>query len=716
MIKSKQILSIILLTYFIHLFNTSEAHFGSKGPFGGHVSCIITTDTMAYIGTENGGVYESTNSMIQVWRARPVGLKSGKITALAHTGSYLFSATADSGVFRFTGYVGSDRYWEKVNNGITQLQMKSLLALDSITVLAGTDGGGLFKTINNGVSWNAVSSTPLNGAVITDMAKSTDRIFLSTLTGGIFISDNGGDNWMDFNDANTLGIGGSNRLSYNSSTDELMILNDSGLFICSSASLAGSAVFIPAGNGLSSFNGINDLSNDGSTWYLATEDGVYSTVTGILNWSLQNTGMPAQSIRAIGSVQNMVIAGSRENGIFKTPAASVNWSPVNTNFNNLRTHSMITKDTTLVVAATEKGVFVSTDLASSYTASNNGLTDSLFVNDICFFGNTLVAVTIYQGVFISQDTGKSWTQFNPNLTQMDVRKVYSSSNYVYIIDGPGDIFQSDLVNGWNMIMTGLPFAVQPTSIAFYNNNIVLGTEGDGVFVRAESGGNWSQIITGLTDLNVMAVTASTTHIFAGTRNSGVFVSDISSLTWTAAAAISIPHTSMLELETNKIQAMAFYRGYVYASYRGGLVATSDNGSSWIEAGNQFNLPTYTNVRKISHVTTRVFVTTDNNSLYSNSLSELPPLGISELNREMNNDNLLVSPNPAKGSFKTWLSDKNVKIELLRVLDFQGKLILELRGGQNALEVNDLDELSSGLYYVQAFTGKEILVQKLMINQ
>ena len=133
------------------------AHFGSKGPYGGGTvtSYVIQKDTI-YVGTANGGVYAATwtkgavvvnDSILSNWSAKPVGLKSGKIVSLAHTGKYAIAATADSGIFRFSGYVGSDRYWVKINNGLTDLNITSVIALDANTLIAGTSTGGILACI-----------------------------------------------------------------------------------------------------------------------------------------------------------------------------------------------------------------------------------------------------------------------------------------------------------------------------------------------------------------------------------------------------------------------------------------------------------------------------------------------------------------------------------------------------------------------------------------
>ncbi len=145
--------SINILAVLTLLFFSSQpllAHFGSRGPFGGSVSVAISHDSTVYIGTFNGGVYESTNSRLTAWRALPVGLRSGKITALTHSGTNLFAGTLDDGVYIYSGVVGTDKHWVRISNGLTNLKVTSLVALDANTLIAGTESGGVYKTTDKG--------------------------------------------------------------------------------------------------------------------------------------------------------------------------------------------------------------------------------------------------------------------------------------------------------------------------------------------------------------------------------------------------------------------------------------------------------------------------------------------------------------------------------------------------------------------------------------
>ena len=253
------------------------------------------------------------------------------------------------------------------------------------------------------------------------------------------------------------------------------------------------------------------------------------------------------------------------------------------------------------------------------------MTDSLNVTDLTLFGTKLLATT-KTGVFVSLDSAKNWSDISGAIGSVHVLKVYSSATYAYVITADSKVYQSDLVNAWTLIQIGLPLNVATSSLAFYDGKILLGAKGDGVYTASETFNGWSALNTGLSNKNVTSVTtlvrAAGTKLFAGTDGAGVFVADAKTGTWTATAALSISHTTMIGLDGTKIEAMATYGGYVFASYQGGLLATKDFGQTWVAGGNQFNLPSYTHVRKISCVTTRVYVVTDNNGLYSNGLSEL----------------------------------------------------------------------------------------------
>lgn len=514
---------------------------------------------------------------------------------------------------------------------------------------------------------------------------------LTTLNGGVFASNDKGNNWTNFNDANTLNIRETITLNYNATTNELAVVNKNGIFILANASTTTTLAYVLSQTGLATGTAIRSISNNGTNWYLATDKGLFSSTTGAMSWTNANSGLKTTDIMVVVPFRTSLVVGTNKEGVFKSPSNAIAWADNNVSFNNIVTYSMETSGVAVVVAATEKGVFVSTDLAATYVRSNKGLTDSLNVTYLKFLGSTLYASTKNGGVFASSDTGKTWVAVNSGLTSLNIVEIFASATNVYVLDANNNLFQA-VGLAWTPIQTGLPNNAVPTSMTFYGSKMLVGTLGQGVFSRDILSGTWTAANTGLTNLKVTSVTTNGPKIFAGTEGSGVFVSDITTVNWKQAAPVSIEHTVLMGLDGTKIQDLAFYGGYVFASYKGGLLATSDNGMTWIAGGNQFNLPSYTNVNKIGFVTTRVFVTTENNALYSNSLSELPIIisGVNDVNAALNAD-IKISPNPNNGSFSIDLTNLKATANSVSVYDNVGKLI-------ERLTVNASDIMTVSTHY------------------
>jgi hypothetical protein len=612
-----------ILALFLLISNISFGHFGARGLLGGSIKVGIEYNGIVYLGTEDAGVFESTNNQLVAWRARPVGLKSGKITALTHSGKELYAATADSGVFIFNGFDGNDRFWNKINNGLASLNISSLLALDSTTILAGTKGSGLFLTTDKGQNWAVVNSNLLNDKKISALTKGGDRLFALVEDGGVFASDDNGANWFDLNDQNTLNILKSKYFTYNAITNELLVSNASGLWVLQSASTTTNPTYTAALTGLPINIHIHNLANNGVNWYVSSHSGVFSTNANVVNWTEQNTGLTTINVGTVVVSGNVIIAGTGKKGVFKSNVDPINWVLTNTGLANINVNSVTCKGDDIVVAATEYGVTVSTNTGNTPVIRNNGLTDSLNVNDVEFAGNKLFATTKLNGVFVSDDLGLNWVAQNTGLSNLNIKRLIYGNDRVYVIDSNGKLFQSNLDNlSWSVSESGLPSNANVTSVAFYNNNLILGTLGNGVYIKHRDSLGWREFNSGLTNLDVTSVTYLDGKFYVGTVGSGVFISEVGSANWNAVSTISISHFNNVQLNPNHILYLTTIKNMVVATFKGGAVGTLDGGNTWVPAGNQFNLPSFSNINKASSVSSRIFVSTEKNSVYSNALSEI----------------------------------------------------------------------------------------------
>ncbi len=623
--KNKRIHFVSLIVIAFTLVSHSLfAHYSPRGLTGGSVHVAIQYNGIVYLGTEDAGVFESTSNQLVAWRQRCVGLKSGYITALAHSGKQLYAATADSGIFIFNGAQGTDLYWNKINNGLTNLSILSLAIVDTNTILAGSNGDGLFKTTDKGQNWTAINSNLLNGKEITALTKGGTRFFALVADGGVFASDDSGATWVDLNDANTLNVTETEHFTYNAATDELLVSNDDGLWILSSASTTTTPVYTAASTGLPTAIHIHSLDNNGTDWFLASHDGVYATSATSVNWAAANTGLTTDDVEAIVAIGDTLIAGTSKLGVYKSNAATISWSANNSSFTNINTYAVAGRGDSLVITATEYGVTFSKAIGLNPVIRNNGLTDSLNVNDVMIAdGNLMFASTANAGVFVSSDSGLTWTTQNNGLTNLNIKLLYHSNGRKYGIDVTGKVVQSDLSSStWTYINTGLPPNTIAVALGFYANELILGTYGNGVFVKHRDSTSWSAFNTGLTNLYVTGVTSSAGKIFAGTDGSGVFVTNANAAAWTATAAISIPHLTAVPLDPTHIQYVTAVKDWVVVTYRGGIVGTYDGGATWEPAGNQNNIPSYADIYKVSFVSSRVFLTTPTNNTHSGGMSEL----------------------------------------------------------------------------------------------
>jgi len=120
------------------------------------------------------------------------GPYGGDVRCFAVNDSNLFAGTGGGGVFLSTNNGAS---WTAVNTGLTNTAVFSL-AVNGSNLFAGTDGG-VFLSTNNGTSWTAIN-TGLTNTRVRSLAVNGSNLFAGTL-GGVFFSTNNGTSWAAVN-------------------------------------------------------------------------------------------------------------------------------------------------------------------------------------------------------------------------------------------------------------------------------------------------------------------------------------------------------------------------------------------------------------------------------------------------------------------------------------------------------------------------------------
>ncbi len=128
-----------------------------------------------------------------------IGINNSAITALliVHTHEYhsLFAATAGSGIFRSQNQGES---WEFLSNGLTQLDITSLATTSQGQIFAGTVGNGIFTSPENGQSWYPVN-VGLSCLDVSALTTVDQEVFAGTTKGGIYRWNRDGMFWCAMN-------------------------------------------------------------------------------------------------------------------------------------------------------------------------------------------------------------------------------------------------------------------------------------------------------------------------------------------------------------------------------------------------------------------------------------------------------------------------------------------------------------------------------------
>ena len=137
-----------------------------------------------------------------IWTAADSGITNNTVNSLAVSGTNLFSGT-NGGVFLSTN---SGASWTAENSGLTNTGVAAL-AVSGTVLYAGTAGGGIFLSMNNGTSWIVdtiglastpppnTSSSAFSAYDVYALTVSNSNILAGTGGGGVFISTNNGAKW-----------------------------------------------------------------------------------------------------------------------------------------------------------------------------------------------------------------------------------------------------------------------------------------------------------------------------------------------------------------------------------------------------------------------------------------------------------------------------------------------------------------------------------------
>lgn len=266
-------------------------------------------------------------SQTLVWQPTG-GPSAGIVRAFAiSTSRDIFAGTEGGGVYRS---MDNGANWTAVNMGLAGIDVRALAINSSGQVWAGTNGGGVFFSTNNGDNWTAANSGLTNAFVRCLAINASNHIFAGTLFGGIFRSTNNGASWT--------------------------VLN-TGLVNTAASALA---------------------SNARGHVFAGTAAGVLRSTDNGNSWTPLNAGLTTLEVRAlaINSMTQMICAGTGGGGVFRLFDNGSSWTEINSGLTIRFVYAFAINSRGHIFAGGSGGVFRSTNDGGSWTAINSSLTDT----------------------------------------------------------------------------------------------------------------------------------------------------------------------------------------------------------------------------------------------------------------------------------------------------------------------------------------------------
>jgi hypothetical protein len=578
---------IVITVIFLYFTNIAIAQSWepTNGPYGGIVTCLAKNDSYLFAGTGSGnyglGAFRSSDNGA-TWEDIN-GISS--LNSLATIGDTLI-ASCNDGIFQSTN--NGDSWVESDYSGTYP---PNVVVTDGTIIYAG-GYAGFYVSLDYGLTWIARHNNNFPGITlpnipdIKSMAFSGTYLYAGTSGKGIYRSNDNGVTWQTVNS----GLGTPGQLSGRSFSSLVVIGTD--LF----AGTFGQGIFRLLDNGTNWTTEITGLPAGGarlirslmikeSEIYAATNVGLFkSNNTGTISWVSSGGNMSNQIFHHMLLKGNDIFSGVSSKGVFTSNDNSSTWTSANFGLSGLSTRKLAHGIGNEIIAATYEGmIYSSTDNGLNWTSGSISAEAGP-----CLSGTSLFVGT--QGdLYRSTDNGGTWeilpqfyeTTWGPSYTFLSKGDTIFAGAAAEL----GAYYSIDNGNTWNGT-TGIwnlnPNGGYPTVLSLTANGskMYAGTM-NGVFKSTDNGISWTSCNPAMANIPITSVVDNGTYIFAGTANFyedpnmtaiGIYRSGDNGASWQAV------NTGLGNLD---IRSLLLNGTDIYAGTKSGVYKSTDNGTNWV---------------------------------------------------------------------------------------------------------------------------------------
>jgi choice-of-anchor A domain-containing protein/uncharacterized repeat protein (TIGR01451 family) len=353
------------------------------------------------------------------------GVQDGQMICLSMTGMGQFNSTL------FGGQI-------PVANQITNIASISSCATadpnpvnnaSSATVtFSGNTGGGSTggNTGGGNNNWQNVSSFG-TGEIIYTLVYNGSTTYAGTMGGKIYKSTNNGSSWTVINTGMNVGY----IWSLNITGNFVLAATEQGVYKYDGSSWTLTSL---SGKDVHALTSVNGIIYAGTWGY-----GVYKSLDNGSTWSQINNGLGGfLALQSITSTSNGdVYAGTVGGGVFKTTDGT-NWTQLTCGYNVI--WAMSSTSTAVYAGTYGGGLFKSIDAGSSWTKVTTLDVQFVYSLSVDATGNVFVS-SLTNGVFESTDGGASWTALGMGGSSVCSVTANSTSNNILAGTKDGKVFK-----------------------------------------------------------------------------------------------------------------------------------------------------------------------------------------------------------------------------------------------------------------------------------
>lgn len=442
---------------------------------------------------------------------------------------------------------------------------------DPRVLWAGTEGGGVFKSVDSGSSWAPVNQglANLDVTALAVAASDPDTLYaaagVSPTVAGVFRSTDGGQSWTR-----------------------------------ASRGLPPPPPFCGCG----SFASVAELAvhpRNPDRVFAATSRGLYRTSDGGRQWVPLGLLGAVLSV-AIDPVRPAIVYASAEDGIWKSTDGGASWDQV-TAAQGIEVLLVDPENHRTVWAGGSRGLLRSTDGGATWRALQiESRVLSLAVGPLGLPAGEDISVLwagTRRGVYRSLDGGTSWIR--AGLRQWSVPSLVAHPDrpdVVWAGSGLGStaglgVFKTvDSGLSWRVSNRGL-FALPTGAIAFdpVTPGVVwVGTAGRGVYRSDDRGATWTARNTGIAPLAISDLEVDPRDpetVWAASAGRGIYVTEDGGQTWAPRSAGLTPPGALFPPAIEVLKLAPSSPVIAYTGTRLGLYRTSDEGEQWARLDTPF---------------------------------------------------------------------------------------------------------------------------------